>query len=477
MRNSKKHPQLRRPDGPKNPRLVQMLQWIADPIGYLETASKHYGDIFTAQVGWGVAPHVFVSNPQAIQQILTSESKQFSPYSELFINFMKPFLGEHSIMRVEGDRHRRQRQLLMPPFHGERMRAYGAQISSITERVMSRLDQSKPFKARNVMLNISLEVISQVVFGLQSGERSERLKQLLNAWLDAMSSPAFPIFLLLPFLQKDLGARSPWGYIQNRNKALSELLYAEIRERRQKYDPSDNDIMTLLLSAKDEAGVGMTDEELYDELLTLLLVGHETTATAITWALCWVHHQPEIRNKLFEELDTLGDSSDPMAISRLPYLTAVCFESLRIYPVLPLNLPHVVREPVELMGYQLEPGTKVVANIYLTHHRQDIYPEPERFKPERFLERQFSAYEYLPFGSGSRRCVGAALAQLEMKLVLATILSHYQLALSDSRPVRPQLQFGSFIVPQGGVKMVIEGERYRVAPKAGKSDVKTENLI
>ena len=459
MRKSKRDSQIRQPDGPKNPQLVQMVQWIADPIGYMKTAFQRYGDIFTAQVGWGVGSHVFVSNPQAIQQIFTNESKQFSPFSESFSNFAKSGLGEYSLMRVEGDRHRRQRQLLMPPFHGERMRAYGAQISSITERVMSQLDQSKPFKTHDVMLNISLEVIFQVVFGLQSGERSERLKQLLGAWLDVMSSPAFAIFLFLPFLQKDLGAWSPWGYFQNLKKALSELLYAEIRERRQKYDPSDTDILTLLLSAKDEASVGMTDEELYDELLTLLVVGHETTATAITWALYWVHHQPEIRNKLLEELDTLGDSYDPMAKTRLPYLTAVCFESLRIYPVLALNVPHVVREPVELMGYQLSPGSKVIANIYLTHHRQDIYPEPERFKPERFLERQFSAYEYLPFGGGSRRCIGAALAQLEMKLVLATILSHYQLALSDSRPVRPQLHFGSFLTPQGGVKMVIEGER------------------
>jgi cytochrome P450 len=145
-----------------------MVQWIADPIGYMETATQRYGDIFTAQVGFDVSPHVFVSNPQAIGQIFTNESKQFSPFSESFNNFAKSFFGEHSLVRVEGARHRRQRQLLMPPFHGERMRVYGAQICSITERVMSRLAPSKPFKAHDVMLDISLEVIFQVVFGLQS---------------------------------------------------------------------------------------------------------------------------------------------------------------------------------------------------------------------------------------------------------------------------------------------------------------------
>jgi unspecific monooxygenase len=441
-----------------------MVQWITDPIGYMETAVQRYGEIFTAQVGWDVSPHVFVSNPQAIQEIFTSESKQFSPFSEPVSNFMKSFFGEHSLARVEGERHRRKRQLLMPPFHGERMRSYGAQIYSITEGVISRLAQNKPFKARDTMLDISLEVIFQLVFGLLSGERSERLKQLLCAWLDALSSPAAAMLLLIPFLRKDLGAWSPWGYFENLKKELSELLYAEIRERRQQYDPSGTDILTLLLSARDEAGVGMTDEELYDELLTLLFAGHETTATAMTWMMYLVHHHPEVRNKLLEELDTLGDSPDPMAISRLPYLTAVCSETLRISPTAFVNFPHVVREPVELMGYQLEPGTTVVANIYQTHHRPDIYPEPHRFKPERFLERQFSPYEYLPFGGGSRRCIGAALAQFEMKLVLATILSRYQLALSDSRPVRPQSRFGLVLAPQGGVKMVLKGERRRQEP-------------
>lgn len=453
---------MKKLDGPKSPALVQMVQWLADPIGYMETARQRYGDIFTAQVGLDLSPHVFVSNPQALGQIFTGESKEFSPFSESVNNFLKSFFGEHSLLRGEGQAHRRQRQLLMPPFHGERMRAYGAQICCITEQVMSRLERSKPFKAHDAMLDISLEVIFQVVFGLQSGERSFRIKQLLVAWVDAVGSPAAGILLLLPFLQKDLGTWSPWGYFQNLNRELRELLYAEIRERRQQHDPSGTDILTLLLSAKDADGVGMNDEELYDELLTLLSAGHETTATAMTWMMYWVHHHPEVRNKLLKELDTLGDSPEPMAISRLPYLSAVCSETLRIYPALFVNIPHVVREPVELMGYQLQPGTKVVASIYLTHHRPDLYPEPERFKPERFLERQFSPYEYLPFGNGNRRCIAAALAQLQMKLVLATIVSRYQLELSNSRPVRPQNRLNIVLAPQGGVKMVFKGEHRRL---------------
>jgi cytochrome P450 len=448
--------------GPKSPPLVQMLQWIADPIGYMETAAQRYGDIFTTQVGWDLGPQVFVSNPQAIGQIFTGESKQFSPFNESFNNYAKLFFGKHSLMRMEDQSYRRQRQLLMPPFHGERMQAYGTQICNITQGVMSRLVQNKPFTARDAMLDISLEVIFQVVFGLKSGERCFRLKQLLIAWFDAVSSPAGGILLLLPFLQRDLGALSPWRYFQNLTKELNELLYAEIRERREQNDPSSTDILTLLLSAKDSENVGMTDDELYDNLLTLLAVGHETAATAMTWMMYWVHYHPEVRNKLLEELDTLNDSLDPMAISRLPYLTAVCSESLRIYPVAFLNFPHLVREPIELMGYPLSPGTKVVACIYLMHHRPDLYPEPNRFKPERFLERQFSPCEYFPFGGGSRRCLGAALAQLEMKLILATVLLRYQLALSDSHPVRPQNRLNVLLAPVGGVKMVLQCERRRV---------------
>src|SRR5579883_38048 len=423
---------MKHPDGPKSPALLQLLQWIANPIGYMEAARERYGDIFTLQFGFDFSPHVFVSNPQAIQQIFTNESKQFSPFSESFYNFVKPFVEGHSILMASGKRHRRKRQLLMPPFHGERVRAYGAQICNITEQVMSHLPQNKPFCVRHAMLDISLKVIFQVVFGLCEGERSERLKQLLCEWLDAVASPIATSQMLLPFLQKDLGAWSPWGYWLRLKKQFSELLYTEIAERRQQSDFSGTDILTLLLQVRDEAGEAMTDEELHDELLTLLAAGHETTAISMTWALLWVHHLPSVGNKLLEELNTLGGSCDPMAIFRLPYLTAVCSEVARIYPVFSLNFPPQVRESVELMGYHLEPGTKVVAHIYLTHHREDLYPEPKQFKPERFLEREFSPYEYLPFGGGIRRCLGAALAQLQIKLVLATILSRYQLVISDS---------------------------------------------
>ena len=199
----------------------------------------------------------------------------------------------------------------------------------------------------------------------------------------------------------------------------------------------------------------MTDLELRDELLTLLFAGHETTATAMSWALYWIHHLPDVKEKLLHELKSITDPTDWMSIFRLPYLTAVCNETLRIHPVAMLTFPRVVVEPVELLGYKLESNTIVIGCIYLLHHREELYPDAKQFKPERFLDRQFSPYEFMPFGGGVRRCVGEALAQFEMKIVLATILLNYDLELSDRKPVKPQRR-GVTLAPAGGIKMTLK---------------------
>ncbi|MGK7872428.1 MAG: cytochrome P450 [Xenococcaceae cyanobacterium] len=450
---------MKLPLGPKTPSLLQKIQWIADPVGYMEGAAKRYPDIFTARVIGFSNTWVFVSNPQAIQQIFTNDRKQFTAPGEVD-KTLKPFLGDYSITMLEGDRHRRRRQLLMPPFHGERMQAHGQLICNLTEKFMSQLPVGKPFSARTAMQDISLQVILEAVFGLYEGERCQQLKQLIRSLVDLFRSPLTSGFLFFPFLQRNLGAWSPWVQVLHKLEQIDELVYAEISDRRKQPDPDRNDILSLLVSARDEEGKPMTDRELRDELMTLLLAGHETTATAMSWALYWVHHLPEVREKLLKELDPLGDSPEPMSIFRLPYLTAVCNETLRIHPVAMLTFPRMVREPVELMGHQLEPGTVLIGCIYLTHQREDIYPDHKQFKPERFLERQFSPYEFMPFGGGVRRCIGEALAQFEIKLVLATILSRYELALADNRPEQVQRR-GVILAPAGGVKMMLKGQRQR----------------
>ncbi|HAX79014.1 MAG TPA: cytochrome P450 [Cyanobacteria bacterium UBA11372] len=446
---------MKLPPGPQAPHIIQLIHWIANPLDYLESFSQRYGDIFTAR--WsGFAPFVILSNPQAIQEVLTTDAKQF--HSGEGNQLLRPLVGNYSMFLLDGERHQRQRQLLTPPFHGERMKAYGKLICDITTEVIGRERLGKAFRVRSAMQEVSLRVILDAVFGMNEGERFNELKQILAAMLDAVSSPVSSSVLFLPSLQRDFGDWSPWGSFIRRQKRIDQLVYTEIRQRRQDFDPNSADILTLMMSARDAKGQAMSDEELHDELLTLLLAGHETTASAIAWALYWIHHLPEVRDKLLKELDNLGGELDPSTVMKLPYLTAVCQETLRIYPVAMLTSPRIVQSPYQLMGYEFEPGTVISPCIYLTHHREDLYPEPKRFKPERFLERQFSPYEYFPFGGSDRRCIGMAFAQYEMKLVLATILSRWELALADNRPVAP-VRRGVTLAPPTSLKMVVTGQR------------------
>lgn len=362
------------------------------------------------------------------------------------------------MVMFSGERHKRSRQLLMPPFHGERMRNYGKLICDIAADVASKWSVDRPFVARSAMQEVTMRVILQAVFGLDDGPRLQQLRSVLASFLDITGSPLRANILFVKWLQQDWGSWSPWGRMKQRQRKIDDLIYAEIEERRLQPDASRTDILSLMMAARDENGQPMTNEELRDELMTLLFAGHETTATALAWAFYWIHHLPSVRQKLLQELDSLGENPDPMEISRLPYLSAICQETLRIYPVAIQTFARQVLTPVELMGHQLEPGTAVFASIYLTHRREDLYPEPLQFKPERFLERQFSPYEYLPFGGGSRRCIGLALAQLEMKLVLATILRDFDLVLAEKKPVQAKRR-GVTIGPAGGVRMALLGRR------------------
>ncbi len=436
---------------------LQQVQWVANPVGYMEKAVQQYPDIFTAKIiGFGNSI-VFINEPQAIQQLLTNDRKQFSAPGELN-GILSPILGNSSVIMLEGDRHKKRRQLVMPAFHGSRMQNYGQLVYDLTTKVFDRLivnqTSNQTFLAREAMQDISLQIILQAVFGLYTGDRSQQLKKLMTKMTELFTSPLTSGLLFFPSLQKDLGAWSPWGSFVRQREQIDKLIYLEIAERRANKDLERTDILSMLLSASDEEGKGMTDGELRDELLALLFAGHETTATAMSWALYWIYRQPSVKEKLLQELKGLSVPTDWMSIFKLPYLTAVCNETLRIHPVAMLTFPRVVVEPTELLGYKLEPNTIMSGCIYLLHHREDLYPDAEQFKPERFLERQFSPYEFMPFGGGVRRCVGEALAQFEMKIVLATILSNYNLELRDRHPVKPQRR-GVTLAPAGGIKMTL----------------------
>lgn len=436
------------PPGPQTPVILRTLKLIFRPIAYMDDYGRQYGDFF--RVGSPERPFIYVNHPQAIQTIFTASPETFDTSQGQ--GFLRLLLGDNSLLFLESDRHQRQRRLLMPPFHGDRVRVYSQLICDITEKVTQRWQLGQSFNVRASMQEITLRVILQAVFGLHAGERYDRLRQILSSMLDSLGSPLSSSLLFFRFLQQDWGSWSAWGRFLRGKQEIDELLYAEIRERRSQNQASD-DILSLLLAARDEAGEPMSDLELRDELMTLLLAGHETTASALCWALYWIHALPEVRDKLRSELSGLGDNTDPNAIARLPYLTAVCQETLRIYPIALIAFVRRLKVPLELMDYRFEPGTAIAPCIYLVHRREDLYPNPHQFKPERFLERQFSPYEYLPFGGGSRRCIGMALAMMEMKLVLATILSNFQLELTNSRPLKP-VRRGVTVAPPSSLRMV-----------------------
>ena len=441
-------------DGPKDSRFVQTVRGILNPLYYLDSNYQRYGDIFIGQSSI-FRPHVFISNPQAIQEIFTADSKLFKSGTVNHITL--PLVGFSSLLLLDGARHLQQRKLLMPPFHGERMKAYGQIIRNTTEKVINNWTPGKSVIAQSTMQEISLEVILHAVFGLSEGERYQQIQQLMINMFSLFSNPLNATFLFIKSLQKDLGAWSPWGGFLRQRQRLDELVYQEIRGRKTLSQPLGEDILSLLISASDEAGQPMSDIELRDELITILLAGHETTATALAWALYWIHYIPEVREKLLQELNSIDvENCDPAEISKLPYLNAVCCETLRIYPVLFFTFPRLVQAPMQLMGYNIPKGVVLSPCIYLVHHRPDIYPEPKRFKPERFIERQFSPYEYLPFGGGNRRCIGSAFAMFEMKLVLAKVLSRYSLELAENRPVMP-VRRGVTMAPAAGVPLVVKG--------------------
>jgi cytochrome P450 len=438
------------PDGPKVSRFIQTIRAIFQPFKYLEKYAQEYGDFYTSKFA-GFPTQVVISNPQAIQEIFTADSKTFN--SAKGNEVVRPLLGNYSLTLHDGNYHQQQRKLLLPSFHGERMKGYGNTICELTEQVINQWQVGQLFSAREAMQQISLRVILRSIFGLDEGERYYQLRELMGTLIETIGSPLRSTFILLPLLQKDLGAWSPWGQFIRQKQQINELLNAEIRERKAANDFSGEDILTLMMLAKDEAGQPMTEAELRDELMTLLFAGHETTATALAWALYWIHHLPEVKEKLLNELNSLGENPDLMAITKLPYLNAVCCETLRIYPVVLFTFPRIVQAPIKIMDYEFQPGTVLAPCIYLVHHREDLYPESKQFKPERFLERQFSPYEFFPFGGGNRRCIGMAFAMFEMKLVLATILRRTQLKLAENRPVLP-VRRGITMAPAGGVKMV-----------------------
>jgi cytochrome P450 family 110 len=423
------------------------------PLDFIEAYTKKYGDFYRLKVSNNPSI-IVVSNPQAVKEIFAASSSIFeSAQANKILNFL---LGDNAVLLLDGEVHRNRRRLLMPPFHGESLQNNSDKIVEITQQVFSSLQINHPFKVRDCMQKITLRVILNLVFGLNSGAKFERLRKLLIELLETFNTPWKSLLLIFPILQKDLGMYSPWGYFLRLKAEIRQIIYQEIKDRRSLLEKkSHQDILSLLLLAKDEQGNGMTDEELHDELITLLFAGHETTASALSWLLYWIHYAPEVQAKLRSELNLCGENIDYKKINHLSYLDAVVSETLRIYPVIAGAFARIPTQAISILGYQLKHDDWLSISIYALHHREDLYPDAKQFKPERFLERTYSPNEYIPFGGGNRRCIGSALALLEMKLVTVTVLSQLQLALTNKRPLYP-VRRGITLAPPASFKMVIK---------------------
>jgi cytochrome P450 family 110 len=441
------------PNGSDMPIFLQHIKMIFQPLKYMEDFANIYGDNFTIKSKNG-NNIVYFSHPQALEQIFTTDANKLDAGRGNGI--LSYLLGSNSVVLLDGQPHRQQRKLLAPSFHGDKMRAYGNAIAEISQQVSSHWEDGKAFNIRHSIQEITMRVILRVVFGLDEGQRLQELRQALNMLLEVLGFPLISAALLFKFWQIDFGKWSPWGQILTLLEKVDELIYCHIREVRvdiQTKNQNRTDILSLLMSANYDDGQAMSDKELRDELITLLILGHETTASALVWAFYWIERSPQVREKLQSELDTLMYQPEPSTINKLPYLTAICQETLRIYPVATSSFSRIVNSPVEIMGYQLPTTTLIIPSIYLAHHRQEVYPNSKKFIPERFLERQFSPYEYLPFGGGNRHCLGMAFAMYEMKIVLATILSHYRVFPLDKCPVQP-IRRGLTLVAPTGMKMI-----------------------
>ena len=439
------------PPGPRSS-LISSFDLGLRPITAIARVHARHGDPFTLPTLNGAL--VMTANPELIREVLSQKDTDlFEPFAD---DTLSPFFGTHSLLLLKGETHRRERKLLTPPFHGERMRAYGAAMAEVAREAFSSLAPGQPFRALDLGLRISLEVIVRAVFGVERAHVGEHVRALTDM-LDATS----PMFLMgKAFQQAPLGL-GPWAKFERASARVDRLLFEQI-ERVRPHAAERDDILSLMVAARYEDGSSMTAQHIRDELRTLLIAGHETTAITLAWAFELLHRHPRVRDRLVADLDAAGD--DPADLAKLPYLVAVVDETLRLRPVVEM-VARKLRRPWTFAGHDLPTGTTIAPAISLLHMREDLYPDPTQFRPERMIERKPGPYEYMPFGGGNRRCLGAAMSHHESCVVLGTALRGWTFALREPSPV-PFARRTFTVGPRTGVRMEMIGRRHQAERRA-----------
>jgi cytochrome P450 len=426
-----------RPPGPRSPALVQALSYARDPLDFLPRLQRRYGDLFSVRFPY-FGQVVYLARPDLVKAVFTGAPSVFHA-GEANATVLEPALGPNSVLTLDDEPHMRQRKLLLPPFHGERVQRYGELISEITRREMESWPVGEPFAMRAHAQRITLAVILRAVFGVHDQDRFERFERLI----DDFARRVGPI-TSFPFLRRDLGPLSPWNRFLRSRRALDDFIYEEIALRRSEpgYEDRD-DVLSLLLGARHEDGTPMSDEELRDELITVLGAGHETTATGLAWATERLVRNPRVLARLRESI----------AAGEEDYLGATVKETLRSRPVI-VDIARKLTAPATIGGYELPAGSFVLPAIAALHYREDIFPAPYEFRPERFLEGKADNYAWIPFGGGVRRCIGAAFAEYEMRTILREFFARAELKAAEPKSERVKIR-NITLVPARGARVVL----------------------
>jgi cytochrome P450 len=441
------------PPGPRAPAVVNTLRFVRGPLRMLEQWGRRYGDAFTVKiVGFGKG--VYIADPHAIKELFTGDQSDL--LAGKANSFLAPIIGRHSVLVLDGPEHLRQRRLLLPPFQGSRVAGFRSVVREVAQREVDRWQPGSEIVLRDRMRALTFDVICRAVFGVHDPERVERLRIALAAVIDSS-----PLLLTYRPLRADLGRWSPGGRLARRLATADGLLYEEIRLRRSEPGlEGRTDVLSLLMQARDDDGQPMTDRELRDELMTMLGAGHETTATGLCFALELLMRHPDALARLRASIAE-GDDA---------YLDAVMKETLRMRPVIDAAQRTLTRTR-RVAGHDIPAGVRVYPGIALVHMRPDLYPEPEAFRPERWLDAEVESYAWLPFGGGIRRCIGAALAQAEMVEALRVIAARAELAVVRSEP-DPVVMRGITVAPKYGVRVRVANVRPAPPPvEAAPADV------
>jgi cytochrome P450 family 135 len=426
------------PPEPAMSPLLQTLRWSFRPIPFMQDCRRRYGDSFSVRFLGFERPMVLISDPVAVKALYQERAHGLPPGRNIAL---EPILGAKSLLLQVGAEHLARRKVMLPAFHGERMRSYEEAMTEIVSAEIDSWPLQEEFPIHARMQAVTLEVILRVVFGVSSGSRLERLREMLSTVLQETASPGRQL-LGLALLRYGLGG--PFASFESQLREVDELLFAEIAEHRARPDLEEReDILSMLMRAEFEDGSRMEDQELRDQLMTLLLAGHETTATGLAWTFDLLLRHPAALERL----------RDSLAAGEEDYLRATISESLRLRPVVPLAGRRLAEDLVA-DGLTLPAGTDVTPAIWLTHTRADVYPEPFAFKPERFLDGGPETYAWIPFGGGVRRCIGATFAEFEMRVVLREVLTRCELRKASPRPERTGRRNITFS-PRDGTPVVL----------------------